>query len=242
MIDRNIGIISDGPTDWLIFRKLVETIVREKQPNTTLNFVQLKRQSLRDQIDRYWQEASRENNYHLPAEPANHLLKEVVGIIRQAFHDFENESGVEGLSARDMLIVTTDTERAVKHSRAYFEESWTFSLSKILVGAVEQFYQLKVQENYPYEYLPFILPLAVFPSTEILVAVAKNHPQSHYGKSPQELKRILYNTDDLRTLRPGELEKRALDVITPERVNAIFNQIPESRPLIQTLSFGRTRL
>ncbi len=84
MIDRNIGIISDGPTDWLIFRKLVETIVGEKQSNTTLNFVKLKRQSLRDQIDRYWQEASRENNYYLPAEPANRLLKEAVGIIRQA--------------------------------------------------------------------------------------------------------------------------------------------------------------
>lgn len=138
------------------------------------------------------------------------------------------------------MLVTTDAEIALSRANDYFQD-WAFSISKIFMGAIEQFYNIRTIRGYSAEYLPLIIPIVTFPSTEIIVAAAKNI-LNPYGKKPSELKKLLYGTDDLATLSQEELQEKALDFITPESIQRIFSCVPESRIFIQMLSFGKVNL
>jgi hypothetical protein len=54
MLARNIGIIGDGATDIAIFQKISECILSdEDQNNVTLNYIELRRQTIHDAVDKY---------------------------------------------------------------------------------------------------------------------------------------------------------------------------------------------
>ena len=82
------------------------------------------------------------------------------------------------------------------------------------------------------------MPLATFPSTEVLVAAARGELNKHYGKNPREWKMLLYKTEHPQD---EQIEQEALDYITPETIDYIFNDLPEARFFIQTLSLGLKR-
>jgi hypothetical protein len=223
----NIGIIGDGVTDRLILLKIVKSIVP-----WNVNEVPIQRQSFRVAIDKYWQN-SNENDFWFPHNSANEPKKKVSEILYAAFNDFQYNSG--NVTDNDILIASTDTERHLNNPDFFFEW-WAFSLTKIFISGIESFYHYMIHhQSRGKENLPLIIPILPFPSTDILVAAARNM-SGYYGRKPNELKRMLYDTDNLRTIPPEDFEDLALKHITPDSINLIFKHIPESRPFINFLS------
>ncbi|MBD1212744.1 MAG: hypothetical protein H9534_08395, partial [Dolichospermum circinale Clear-D4] len=213
MLARNIGIIGDGATDIAIFKKISECILSdEDQNNVTLNYIELNRQNIHDAVDKYCREADKiKDSCYLTGKEALALKNSVIRTLLGAFADFESELGL--ISNRDIILVTADSEHTFSHPDDYFKD-WRFSISKILVGSIEEFYRAKVRENYTHEYLPVVIPFVVFPSTEILIAAAKIDPKKlikeAYGKKPRELKQLLYGTTELQTISDEDFKKKAL--------------------------------
>lgn len=233
VVKRNIGIIGDGATDRKIFIKLIESILSNNP--LPINYIELSRKQIRDSIDRYWREANKNNTYYLPASHAVQLQNEVINIIKNAVSDFENEPSVgQQVSHHDILLLTTDSERHLNSSKDYFQE-WSFSLSKLITGAVEKFYHAQIQQGYQRQYLPVIISLVTFPSTDILVAVAKGKVDV-YNKNAPQLKQLVYGTTELRALSAEDFDNKALNFIMPACINDLFEKVPESRPFIQILS------
>ncbi len=117
---------------------------------------------------------------------------------------------------------------------AYFED-YAFHLAKILMAAIEKLYHQMVQWGFERRFIPTIVPLPLFPSTEIIVAAARNSGLSFHGRTPGELKRMLYNVHDMDLLSPEELDKHALAHITTDSLDRIFSFVPEVRYLIHIM-------
>jgi len=222
----NIGIIGDGDTDRLILLKIVKSIVP-----WNVNEVPIQRQSFRDAIDKYWQN-SNTNDFWFPHNSAKELKRKVSETLYTAFNDFQSYSG--NVTNNDIIIASTDAERHLSKPDFFFDW-WAFSLIKIFVSGIENFYHNMIHQGYEKENLPLIIPIVTFPSTDILVAAARNMPD-YYAKKPNELKMMLYNTRNLKTLQDEDLNELALKYITSDSVNLIFKNIPESRPFINLLS------
>lgn len=239
MLERNIGIIGDGATDVAIFQKISQCILSDKlEDKISLNYIDLKRQTIYDYIDRYCREANKVNNVcYLTGEQASQLKKSVTGTLFTACEEFESEM-TRQVGNQDILLLTADTEIVLSSPDDYFKD-WRFSISKILAGSVEEFYRAKATQGYTHEYLPLVIPVVTFPSTEIFIAAARDKIGGKYGRKPSEWKQILYGTDNLAMLRDEDLREKALDFITYESIGKIFQSVPESRTFIQTLSFGR---
>lgn len=238
MKDRKVGIIGGGPTDRKIFGKIVQCLLLQDASETGVKVIELKRQNIRDFVDRYWKEASKTDDYFLPGKPATTLLNQITSTLLGAFSDFEGEVGVGEISGQDVLLITTDSERLLNSPENYFDV-WAFSLSKIFIGAVEKFYHSKVIQGYQSSYIPITIPIVAFPSTEVFVVAAKNVPSHHYGKTARELKQVLYGTTHFSE---EDLEEKALNFITSDTVDRIFHQLPESRLFIRYLSFGKLHI
>ncbi|MBD2295663.1 hypothetical protein H6G06_19830 [Anabaena sphaerica FACHB-251] len=242
MLERNIGIVGDGATDIAIFRKISECILSDgEQNNVTLNYIELRRQTIHDAVEKYCREANKiTDGCYLTGKQALDFKNSVTNTLYGAFADFESE--LELISNRDIILLTADSEHTFSNPDDYFKD-WRFSISKILVGSIEEFYRAKAREGYTHEYLPVVIPIVVFPSTEIFIAAAKIDTQKlikeAYGKKPRELKQLLYGTTELQTLSDEEFNKKALDFINSESIGRIFQSVPESRTFIQTLSLGK---
>lgn len=236
--ERYLGVIADGPTDRQVLAKLVRCTVggasESDHPTPFTDIVLLQRQTIRHHVDRFWNEASRSDDYRVVSGYARTFIGNVMAVLDGSIDEFRREVGRD-IEEQDILIVNTDSERPMRSKVAYFEEEWCGSLSRLLWTAVEKYYHIKVSHNHPINALPIILPLAVFPSTEMLVAAADANTYgafTYHGKKPRELKRILYGQD----FGFGQL---ALQAITPESVESIYAHIPEARLFLRILSWGR---
>lgn len=223
---RNIGVVADGPTDRLIFLKIAESILSEE-----MNQIELRRQSIRDAIDKYWAEANRTGCYWLPDKPAETLRNSTVAMLTGAFADFSSEIGPSTHS--DIVLINTDAERHLTTCEDYFK-SWAFCAAKILSAGVELFYHLKIREGHQRECLPFIIPIVSFPSTDVFVAAARGETNL-CGKNASQLKQALYGTAELRDLQDGEFQEKALNFMDMNGIESMFRYLPESRTFIQSL-------
>jgi len=231
----NLGIVGDGPTDHQVFSKFVECILFEEAlSNLQCRTIPLVRQSIHDPVDKYIRHASKNKEYYLPSQIASTLRDEVLGVVRAAFNNFNRE--VE-ISYRDILLITTDTEHAFSKQNQYFD-TWGISLSHILNAAIDKFYFVQVEQGFERKHLPIVISIATFPSTEVIVGAAKGLINKHYGKKPQEWKNLLYSSEHPKD---EDIQSKALDCITPDTIDIIFKDLPESRIFIQTLSLGIKR-
>jgi hypothetical protein len=231
-IKRNIGIIGDGRTDRIIFGKIAECILTEdtSQEFIDCNIIELERQNIHDIVDRYL----RSQKTKKPQEPQE-LAEATATRLYQVFLEFANEAGE--ISSCDLLILTTDSEKVLARPEDYF--NYGIDLFNILSEAVTRFYGKVLGQGYPEDNIPLILPIVTFPSTEIIIAAAKGLKTSdYYGKKPSELKDIIYNKSSTPPT-PSEIEEKALKFITVRGIKNIFNNIPESRHFIKTLSSCR---
>ena len=232
----NVGIVGDGLTDYKVFGKIVECILLEEiSENIKFDIIPLIRKNIFDHVQKY-KNACRKNpeGYYLPNKIAVELRDSICGTIIQAFEEFKDNVEV---SYSDILLITTDTEHILKYKNQYFD-TWAISLSHILREAIEKFYAFQARNGYPRKYLPIIMPLTTFPSIEVLVAAARGELNKNYGKNPREWKVLLYKTE---YPQDEEIKIQALDYITPESIDYIFNDLPEARFFIQTLSLGLKR-
>jgi len=238
MLERNIGIVGDGATDIAIFKKICECILSNgDRDSPTANYIELKRQNIHDCVERYCREVNKVSSVcYLTGEQASQFRNSVTNTLYTAFGEFEAEIGP--ISNHDILLLTADSENVLSYPDDYFKD-WRFSISKILMGGIEEFYRAKARDGYTHECLPLVIPVVTFPSTEIFIAAVRDMIGKNYGKKPGELKQALYGTTNLQTLREEVFTEKALDFITPESIGKIFQNVPESRYFIQTLSFGR---
>lgn len=57
---RNIGIVADGATDYQIFSRFIQCLLLNGGlSGTRFNVYKLRRQTLRDYVDRYWTSANK---------------------------------------------------------------------------------------------------------------------------------------------------------------------------------------
>jgi len=238
---RYIGIFGDGATDREILLEIVRCVLEESSANNlSLEPVMLPQQKIRDYVDKYWNKSKHCDGCGFPGDPARELTNGVIQALYGAFIDFQAEAD-RPLGMQDMLLFSTDAERYLTQSERYFDD-WAWILSKILLGAVEKFYHLKLREIYYPEYLPMISPLVLFPSTEIIVTAARTASGvefNGYNKNARQLKREIYGTDNLRSLPDGKFKREALNYITSEGIKFIYQYVPESRLFLQMLSWAK---
>jgi hypothetical protein len=229
-IKRNIGIIGDGPTDRIIFTKIVECILTEEDPSKELidcNIIELQRQKIFDFIQKY----VNEDKKNLSPNPED-LVKSVTGVLNSGFRELIDQVDICNC---DIIILTTDSETVLKNPDDYF--NYGIKLFHILSEAAIKFYGGVLELGYSQDNIPLVLPIITFPSTEILIAAARGLKiADYYGKKPLELKQMIYNVPDDRTVSDEDLKSKALDHITLKGIENIFKNIPESRHFIQTLS------
>lgn len=236
---RYIGIIGDGATDRDIILKLITCILNANDiQQEHFSYKILQRQKIRDHVEKFWFEASRNNNdYSLSSNHSKTLINSIVSTLWGAFEDFQSFVG-RGLSSRDIIIINTDSERKLTNAERYFEE-WASSLSKLVIYAIDRFYHYQATRGYSFENSPLIAPIILFPSTDILVVAAKSVDGAYfsgYGMNAGELKMKLYNSKDLRCLTPDEFESKALKFLTREGLYSIYRHLPEARYFIHTIS------
>ena len=235
--DRALATIADGQSDHDVIAKVVEYAITgdgSLSSDRSFSGVVRLRQSIRSYIDRFWSRVSRSEDYSFGSDAAQELIEKVVLVLHGAIDDFEKEVG-RNVGANDAVIINTDAERHLRDPDIYFQESWSANLSKTLEIAVEKYYHVKAREGYLLCDLPLILPIVVFPSTEMLVAAARTEPHdnfTYHGKSARELKQSLFG-------RRRGISALALQSITPESVERIYAHIPEARLFLRILSWSR---
>jgi len=234
-MDCRIGIIGDGQTDYRVIGRLVECILnQESEEAASPQIIELRRQRIRDAVDAYWRAASKSNDYSISGKAGSQLLNSTSRALLGAVYDFEVQVKGEYVSWRDVIVLSTDAEHHLATPETYFD-AWSVHFPKILMFASEVTYHQLLAQGYSPSIIPTIVPLPLYPSTDIIVAAARENGISVHGQPAQELKMKLYNSPDLRMLSSEDFERRALSHLTTDSVEQVFNQIPECRIFIHSL-------
>lgn len=226
---RRVGIIGDGETDYRVFKKIVETVLLEKKNSEKeIEVIWLERQTLHDDVDKYWRKNTKE-------DPIKDLQKAVTGILFTAISDFKAAVS-DSVTCKDMMLLTTDAEKhpaLLNNEQNYWErDGHYFGILHCVIDAIRNFYTTQYQQGLSPENLPMIIPIITFPSIEPFLLIAKGEkPSNINGRNPNDLKKLLYKTDN----PSGEAIEQAIGKIEKDKIYDILKIIPESRFLIQTL-------
>jgi hypothetical protein len=220
---RYVGIVADGGTDRAILAHTAGVCL-----GSSCVIVELRRQCLRDSIDKYWQlkDTSRQ-----AAE--KHLVSAIQGVLMGALADFEARIPRATL-ATDVLILASDAERHFKDHRERYFEPWAWNLISTAQLGIERFVEWQVSDGRSCEYIPLTRVFIPFPSTDVLVAAVREEEER--GMRALELKERLYQTTNLYQVPIDELARRALDFIRSDTLKRAFHRLPELRSVLT--SFG----
>ena len=234
---RRIGIIGDGQTDLRVIGRLAECTVRHGQESKEKpQIIELARLNICDSVAKYWREASSSNDYSVFGKAGMKLQGSVLAVLREAIEEFRSLVGVDSVTWKDVIVLSTDAEKHFSSADRYFD-AWAFHLPKILTAATEKACHDFISRGYEPTFIPTIVTLPLYPSSEVIIAAARGQGVSIHGKSANELKTMLYDERNLRALSTDEFESRALVHITKESLVSIFKQIPEVRPFVHALLF-----
>lgn|GEM_PF-976187 len=241
----NIAVIRDGHSDYCVIRQFVSAIF-EHHHSVKLKYDDFFEEdvlNISDPINRYIDKSDKKNaDYTLYGKHADELKNEVFIVLHTAFNKLSKEKGIF-FSNQNVLIVNTDAEKILNKKDSYFEK-WAYTLNAVLWLAIEEFYNKMTEMGYAYESLPLILPLILFPSSEILVAAcmydfAKEKENFRSLKAKPDLKQKVYETDSIpRAFRTGKLLEVLSAFVVPDSLQDIYKQIPEVRKFMQILSFS----
>lgn len=207
---RLLGLVGDGPSDQVILRAFVETAC----PNQTWLFHDLS-QKLHDafqQLRRNFAQDSAFRDFCSVVRPA--LLAAVKDM-------WSNAPEGHQFSARDLLLVQTDSEHLLPGSIDYWQ-----GRPADLVAAVQRAIDLFCADPMHQgqrALLPQIVPVVFFPSTEILLAAAAQVPDFRRHK-PSELKRRLYKSERPRL---DDIEKMAQQALRTGNLDQTLEAVPE---------------
>lgn len=215
-ITRYVATIADGGTDHDVLFKVVSCLLGT---GYDIEHIELQRQHVRDDMDRYWRARDSGEEYILPLRDA------IPRLLMAAISDFKDEIGRDLLPS-DFIILNTDSERYWGSIEDYFSD-WAWEVTKIFDLGIDRFRHIKIRQGYLAEQFPTIVPLVLFPSTDKIIAVARGiHP---YGLKAKELKYRLYGTTDLRQVSYEQFEIDALAHVTKDSLSNIYSLIPEIR-------------
>lgn len=237
---RQVAIVADGSTDYQILRCLIDASLGAADSGRHQNrFLQLEGLSLRDDVDRFWLDASHSDEYALHEPASMKLQNAVLDVLLTAINQFQ-EAIDRPLSDNDLLLLNTDAESYLTQSGAYFDEPWAVALNRSVDHAIERFYHLKsARDHVPMEYAPMVLPLIFFPSTDILIAAVRPDLSGDFrGRRARDIKKAVYEVDNLRQLNEEEFELMALTHISPDVCSHVYQHLPEARSFLRTLKWN----
>jgi hypothetical protein len=234
--EKHIAIISDGSTDREIFGRILQVIINVYQPRNSVSIIKLHRQNIRDHMEDYFTNLSNLTDYSLKSKNVNDFIDKIANTIFGAISDFESILG-RNANNSDLIVLNTDTERYLFSPDEYFK-NWALMAPKVVLAGIEKFYHIQSIKGYDFENQPLVLPLIIFPSTDILILAAKSKPGysfNGFNRKAHDIKQEIYGVTDLRRLSNDELDKKALVYISKDGIKSIYNRIPEIRVFIQTL-------
>jgi hypothetical protein len=253
---RYVTIIGDGYTDYVVLKKFVSVIFErlciEKSGLTFLGDYESDKSldkkiseiNIGDAVAQFLGKANKNNGYGLFSKQAIALKKDIVEVLTKVLIIIQKKD--IALSERDLLIISSDSERPLGNKHNYFQK-WAYSLEAICWLAIEEFYSQMIEQGYEYQYLPLVLPLIFFPSIEILVAACTESAPDfdHQCRSlvaKPDLKQKVWATDSIDEARRNGMLKGVLEAyMTPEALDKVYQNIPEARKMIQILSFYRSQ-
>ncbi|MCH8289684.1 hypothetical protein IH992_01085 [Candidatus Poribacteria bacterium] len=239
---KQVAIIRDGYSDYCVIKQFITAIFKHHHlvDLTDDNFFELGGLKISDAMAKYVDNADKHSDYTLHSEHANELRKRITIVLQTTFKKLDRDYGIY-LSNQDILVVNTDAEKILGKKHNYFNE-WAYTLSGVLWLAIEEFYSMRVDGGFNYESLPLILPLILFPSSEILVAACMydfSKENLRVLKAKPALKQKVYETDSIpKAIQSGKLHEVLSEFVVPDSLKKIYKEIPEARKFIQILSFN----
>jgi hypothetical protein len=235
---RNIAIVGDGYSDYLVIKKFIKCLLRKHKDETLEDdsFIDLKILSIHDSLTKYIDKVKLNGDYSYHTREAKDLINKLVIVYYTCYGRFKKE--LEQVSSREIIIINADSERLI-HGRLNYFDDWAYSLKGLLNYSIEIFYDRMVENGNSYEFLPLITPLILFPSSEILVASciynSSTNDMRKLNPNPS-LKTKVYGSSSIEeVIKNGEFDKILDTFLTSENLNEIYREIPEARMLIHSL-------
>jgi len=236
---RNIAILRDGYSDYLVIKKFLQCLFGKHKSEilSDASFIDLESLNIVNPLTKYLDKASKKNDYTFHSVEANDLIKELISIYYGCYNRFYTE--FDSVTNKEIIIVNADAERLLNDRATYFVD-WAYNVKSLINLSIERFYEEMVKQGYPYESLPFIIPLILFPSSEILVAsciydITKERLRS-LTPNPG-LKTKVYGTHSINeAITNGDLPRILEEYLVEEKLEEIYKEIPEARMLMHSLS------
>jgi hypothetical protein len=237
VLDCFLGIIADGTTDQEILSTLIRCqLFNAQHPEIIFQEIML-RQKITDVMGKYRNRLSKTSDYSISSDAAIEFRNGIILAISAGLYEFQQEVTTRELTGHDLLILNTDSEIFYRSPSDYFLD-WVFVYQKNLFLAIEEYYdRIEIRHKRPMEKIPIIIPIVLFPSTDILIGAIKSSTDvfQYINMPARDIKKNIYGTDNLYTLKDDELKTLVLDIINPESCMKIYHYIPEIRYLFKTL-------
>lgn len=236
---RNIGILRDGYSDYLVIKKFVSTLlVKHRAENPSNNdFLDLESLNITNALAKYVDRISKSGNYSYQSAEAQELVRQLTGVYLGCYNRLQSE--YEYISNKTVIVVSTDAEKILGSRINYFTE-WAYNVKGVLYFSIERFYEQMVSMGYDYETLPYYIPLVPFPSSEILVASCMFNITAENLRNLRPnpaLKLKVYSTASIpEALGNGILHDVLEKYLVESNIKEIYKEIPEARMLIHSLS------
>lgn len=236
---RNIAILSDGYSDYLVLKKFTQCII-EKHRGEVLEdacFLDLGKLNIVEPLRKYIDKAGKKSDYSYHSPEANELVKELIGIYYGCYNRFMKENDL--VTNKDIMLIYADSERLLMNRSNYFND-WAYSIKGLINLSIEHFYEKMVTQGYSHSNLPFIIPLILFPSSEILVATCKYNAVTERLRelTPNpSLKEKIYGTSSINdAIQSGALFLALDTYLIDSNLEEIYREVPEARILIHSLT------
>lgn len=235
---RNIAILSDGFSDYLVLRKFLKCLFEKHRGEVLCDskFIDLQNLKIEGPLVKYIDKVSRTGDYSYNTKEADDLIKALINTYYACFAKFGRE--LDAVTNKEIIIINADSEKLINERIGYFQ-NWAYSIKGILNYSIEHFYEKMASQGHSYEYIPLILPIILFPSSEILVAAcvynltAENMRQL---KPTPDLKTKVYGTYSINeAIETGKFETVLNTYLTADNINEIYKEVPEARILIHSL-------
>ncbi len=235
-----VAIIRDGYSDFLVLKKFIASVFQHHHfvELEDDNFFQFENLNITNSLSEYISKSHLEK-YSLFGDFALDFRRQISQILFTAIGKFAKDKETD-LTNKDILILNGDAERILGSKQKYFEQ-WSYSINSVIWLAIEEFYNKMVEQGYNYLQLPLILPLILYPSSEILVASCMDDfDKTNYRdfEAKPALKQKVYETDSIpQALESGYL-KEVLDAfVVPDNLTKVYKDLPEIRKFMQILTF-----
>ena len=202
------------------------------------NFFEFESLKITDALSKYF-DKNKTTDYSLFGNAAKEFRNTLCSILFTAISKFEKEKECL-LTNKDILIVNGDAEHILGNQREYFKE-WAYTINSVIWLGIEEFYNKMVEKGYSYENLPLIIPIILFPSSEILVASSMddfNKVNYRSFNAKPALKQKVYDTESIgEAITSGRLQEVLDTFVVPESLSKIYSDLPEVRKMLHILTF-----